>query len=81
MAEIQEKRFVVNAERYLIFVESTFFEQGVLGENELLDTPRKKLVQNKGANSSAQLVIVFNVEQLDVVKSPMRRASTTGQSK
>lgn len=52
--ERRERSFIPKVERYFSLVETTFAIQGILGENELKNTPRKKVLRTKGDGSSAQ---------------------------
>lgn len=69
-AEMQKKLLALKVKRHSSPLKSAFFKQDVLGVIALLETPRRRSIQNKRDRISAQEVRMFNPDDLEVASIP-----------
>lgn len=70
------KRLFLNIMRLFSFFKTYFYNQGVLGENYMKDSPRKKSVRLKRESGSAQKIKIINLDDLDLASLVEKGART-----
>lgn len=73
-AEIQEKCLLLQVQRHFSPTENSSSSRGILGENDLKYSPRKRSLQNKRDKSSVQKVEIINLDDLEVASPPQKRS-------
>lgn len=72
-AEMWENKPLLNGQRHLDPVEPASANQGIMGENEVKETPRKGRIRNERARDSLQKISRTNLDDLEVGSPPKKR--------